>query len=82
MSDDGERKWSTPLAKQLSEAITVRPFCSIDEKKILILLKGYRTSPISQLHAHVLDIRSRRILYLTTRWTRPLRPERGLHNVS
>ena len=64
------RQWSTPLAKQLSEAITV---CKFRIRPLhlhqLMPLVGHGTGSFGDFYANVLDIGSRRILYIEARRT-------------
>ena len=60
------RQWSTPLAKQLSEAITVYQNTLKHLRTMLRLVLGHRPDPPCDVYAYVLDGRPRRILYLRT----------------
>ena len=57
-SDEAERKWSTPLAKQLSEAITVRNLVEIInlDRMDTDRLPGYRPCATCKLYAHVFGV--------------------------
>lgn len=58
---EGERKWSTPLAKQLFEAISVR--IQITNYMNQTDVVDNRPCSSGELHAHVLDGRSWRLLH-------------------
>jgi hypothetical protein len=60
---DEERKWSTPLAKQLTEAINVSFASCSPYKYRLTRLPDHRTSTSSQLYAHVSYFRHWRLLH-------------------
>ena len=73
-SSTASRKWSTPLAKSLGEAVTVcSPIPMTRSRKKNQRIKSrltwhsaadYRTDPSGGLHAAVLDLSGRRILHL------------------
>ena len=74
------RQWSTPLAKQLSEAITV---CLLANEAILSnKLLGYGSDSLGILYADVFDLRSRRLLHFGATWPRSIRPKGRLYNVT
>jgi hypothetical protein len=81
-SSTESRQWSTPLAKQLSEAITVQ----ISTGTLLCTpantLSGYRTNSSCFLHADVLNVRSGWILHVQARRTRSIRTKRRLYYIS
>lgn len=81
-TESGGHKWSTPLAKQLAEAITVRL------SKILQLMSAddsidHRSSPCRLVHATSPDLRPRRLLHrsLVIR-QRPIRCKRRLCDIA
>jgi len=58
------RQWSTPLAKQLSEAITVYILTSYNTIRLLICNSGYGTNSARLIHANVPYRRCRRLLHV------------------
>jgi hypothetical protein len=82
-SSSEARKWTTPLAKQLSEAITVWCSCVHPFDWIfLTIFTGYRSNSFGSIHADVLNIRPGWILYVRRGRTRPVRAKGRFHYIA
>lgn len=81
-SSSGGRQWSTPLAKSLAEAITVRPFaCCKHVYEVLMIPTDNRPHICSFVHAPMPHLTSWWLLHSSNLRPRPVRRKRRLYNV-